>query len=608
MENLPRRRNLKQFFLFLFFLVSLNTQANTITSLGNINNDSISDDDYAVRTIFTLPIQIKEDGTTEFGWNVNTETQTTTSDVIIDQPQPEEQVNWYFSPMIYAGAQNFKYLINLEDHSLNKAITLESGNPKSGYMVLEKSEWDMGIGGGIFTDVGATIGGGLIPTFGMMTYSERYASNLDEANHMKKIKFPKDSQALNDWMKGDSMVYTKKAGITFYASASYYGASAGVGFSALGNWRVCLKKISNEKIMATVSKINLESFGFFAGATLVTLNISAFEARDKSFAYQFNLASKSGQISFNEFLSGNFKFTEKFLKNETVEGVTPLTASEAQSQGRLLGVHLGVPILGTLDFNKGIVQSFSKTHQLKNNAILENTMAVYSRSVETDGVLSKNLKKVALFSVSHLEKNHLLCERPQAFNTANFKFFFSQKKTDSKTFEEGISFIKRTTGLWDTLEFKLPEDKLGYVKIEFDGMISSKGSKKLLALNLSPNSTEEISEKIEDYFQNESQPTKLCDFYRQVGTCKAHIQRASKSAFKKMGIKLEEMRKWYAEKNWKKYTESFAEMGKEALTNQFTFHTFLKMIGKENFHLQFKLSGEKLKTLSINNFKEDLTE
>jgi hypothetical protein len=210
-----------------------------------------------------------------------------------------------------------------------------------------------------------------------------------------------------------------------------------------------------------------------------------------------------------------------------------------------------------------------------------------------------------LFSASHQEK--VFPKREKSFVTANFKYFFSQKKMDSKTFQEGVSELKRITGLWDTLEFNLPEHKLGYAKIEFDAMISSKGTKQLLASNLEGTSVESIQEKIENYFDHESSPAKVCGFYRKVKFCKAHILSTTSQALGKMGKKIEEMKKWYSQKNWKKYTESFAEFGQEAITNQFTFNTFLKMLGKDNFKMQFKISGEKLKVLSINNFEENLS-
>ena len=73
-----------------------------------------------------------------------------------------------------------------------------------------------------------------------------------------------------------------------------------------------------------------------------------------------------------------------------------------------------------------------------------------------------------------------------------------------------------------------------------------------------------------------------------------------------MPRKLQDMKYWYQDKNWNAYSKAFAGMGEQAITNQFTFKAFMDMIGKGNFKMQFKVSGEKIKTLNLNNLENSL--
>jgi hypothetical protein len=75
---------------------------------------------------------------------------------------------------------------------------------------------------------------------------------------------------------------------------------------------------------------------------------------------------------------------------------------------------------------------------------------------------------------------------------------------------------------------------------------------------------------------------------------------------RKISKKLKAMKIYSKEKNWKELSETYAELGKEALTNQFSFQTFLDLLGKKNYSFDFKVSGEKIKTIHINEFKEDI--
>jgi hypothetical protein len=247
----------KLFFLFFCFL-SFSSFSHHIGEPGNVVINDNNTDDHGLSAIFSLPIRIFEDGTVGFSWRTNTEVTTEPTDrVPTEPPRRREEINWYISPLVYVKLEKFKYFLNLEDHSLNKAITLEEGNSRAGYMVCEKNEFDFGIGAGFFTGKDFIVGGGLIPIFGGLVYSERFAPDFETAKSLKKVVFPKNAEGFKNWNKGDIIVYTKKAGINFYASASYFGPSVGVGFAAYGNWKVTLKKTGKNKIMASATKIDL---------------------------------------------------------------------------------------------------------------------------------------------------------------------------------------------------------------------------------------------------------------------------------------------------------------------------------------------------------------
>ena len=301
---------MKILFLLLVSFVSLSSI--TAKCDSNWNNGICNDDDCEqpestnAMAIFPLPVQIGFDGTTKFSW----------------MPDDTGAAGWYISPMLYMTFDKGKILINLAQHSMNKAITLEGANQKTGYLVLEKMGFEIGVGAGFFYEPisNVSFGVGLFPTGGSMLYSQRFANNLEEAEHLPKMKFPKDAKSLDSWNDNDYLIYNRSGGISFFASAGYTVAQVGFGFSAVGNWRVFLKKTSKNKIMATVSKIDLKSFNMELGATVTNLTLNRFKAFDKSLAYEFDLESKSGQQGFDEFLSGNFKFTRRLAKRGRSRG------------------------------------------------------------------------------------------------------------------------------------------------------------------------------------------------------------------------------------------------------------------------------------------------
>ncbi|MFI5391977.1 MAG: hypothetical protein ACHQYQ_11500, partial [Bacteriovoracales bacterium] len=184
-----------------------------------------------------------------------------------------------------------------------------------------------------------------------------------------------------------------------------------------------------------------------------------------------------------------------------------------------------------------------------------------------------------------------------------FKWMFSRIRVKDHVFQRELEDLKRITGLWNSLDFNLPEEKLGFVKLEFDGMISSIGTQNLLTKSDLKLNAED---KIEQFFQNESNPSKVCKIRKNIDFCKELILKTTSKALRKMAIKISEMKKLAANKNWKEFTESYAELGQAALTNQFSFQTFLELIGKDNFKMEFKGSGEKVKTFYIHKFSQDL--
>lgn len=585
--------------MLLFLLVSFSFLIPlTSRSKECVGGDCPNPDTADIGGIIGLPIQINFDGSTQFSFGATNTT--------VPQREVNPLVTWYIEPLVMIHIDSDKVLINLDRHSLNKSITLEGANPQTGYLVLQKSRIEIGAGAGTFFDPVSSLsfGFGIIPSAGSILYSERLAPNLEEAKHLKKMKFPKDAQSLDSWSDNDLLVYTRRGGISFYVDGGMYGASVGAGYNAAGLWRVMLKKVSSGKILATVSKMKLDSFSVFAGVHIVSLDVTLFGATDKSFAYEFDLESKSGQQGFDEFLSGNFKFTKRMAQEGVIEGVTPLTESQARSRGRVFGLDVGIPFLGSLDFQKGMIQSFSETLSLKNGQKSENTMAVYSRSVETSGVITKKMRDISLFAANHQEIKG--SKKESSFNTANFKWLFSQEKTSIKDVQSRLMEIKRITGLWHVLEFNFPEEKkLAYSQFEFDAMISSKGSQKLMASELDNAASLVAEDRIEEFFNQENVPEKVCGLFKKIETCKKHMLKTTSVALKKMAQKLEQMKNWYQEKDWKNYTKTFAGLGEEAITNQFTFGAFMEMIGKENIKMEFKVSGEKIKTLHLANLEKD---
>jgi hypothetical protein len=599
---------MKSLIIFLFAFSSFAHHGGGGGLTGAVSGNS------GIPVVLPLPINILADGSHEFSWDwwgFAPHGGDHTTEPAADHAQGET-ISWYFSPLIYLNGDKFKLYLNLEEQIIDKSISLEEADAKKGFLVIERSLFEIGAGMGAYLpfSTGLTVGVGLLPIVGTSIYSERHAPSLMEAKNLPKVKIPHNMKHLGEWQENDLLIYTKKGGISFFGQGGFSGIVTGLGYSAQGEWRVTLKKSGEGKILANVSKVKLNSLGFYSGIEFSTINLSLFGSHDKSFSYEFDVNEKIGQEAFENFLKGNFKFTQKMIM-EGVEGVTPLTQSESQTFGRAFGAHMGLPFLASLDFRKEMLRSFSQIHSFKNNEKVENTMAVYTRSLETNGVLSRRTKKLAMFAASHQVRlnpekheghSH---ESGPSFTTANFKWMFSRLRVKSHVFEREINQLKKITGLWNSLEFNLPMENIGYAKMEFDGMISSKGTERLMAEGLKSEMSLLAQDGVENFFQQDSNPGKLCKVFKKVENCKNHLLKTTNRAMKKISQKLAEMKNLAQDKNWKSFTETYAEVGKEAMTNQFTFQTFLKLLGKDNFSMEFKVSGEKLKTIYIHNFKED---
>ncbi len=581
--------------------------------------------------ISPLPMSIELDGSVGFHWDwygfapqehgTTDHTHTTIEeghnhDENMDMGGHEEEspwaFDWFFEPMVALNFDKYKQYVNLEEHSINKSLMLESACPSTGYLVLEKGTYSLG-GGVTFhghNHLGLHIGFGLLPTGGANFYSERFAPDRKSAENLPTVRVPRDEQSLDSWNVNDILVYEKQGGITFFAHGGYSGLTVGAGYGVTGLWKVFLKKTAKRKLFAQVSKITLHSLNVSGGVEFATVNLGVFGNEDKSFAFEFDLNGKNGNEALEKFLDGNFKFAQKLAKdNSMMSGVRVVSLSDSKSLGRAFGVHMGLPFLGSLDFSKSLVRSFSKVSDLHEGGQMENTMAIYSRSVLTSGFLSKRTNKTSIFAASHqehLQPKHEGHNHNRSYSTANFKWLYSRSRVDAKDMEYELDNLKRITGLWKTIDFEYPQDKMGYTKLEFDTMISSRATNNLLNNKSAISMATVAQNKIETFFQNDENPGRLCKVLRSAKRCKAKLEKVTAHAMKKMEQRLSQMRKWNQAKNWKEFTKSFAGLGEEAITNQFTFQTFLEMLGKENFKMEFKISGERLKVLTLKNFQADL--
>lgn len=594
-------------------------------SHGGCNHVGGTGDNLQAPWITPLPMSIEVDGSVGFHWDWygfapenHGAAGHTHGDPNMEVPMEEESpwaFDWFFEPMVALNVDKFKYFVNLEEHSINKSLMLESASPSEGFMVLEKGTFDFGVGVTYHghNHIGFHAGFGLLPTGGINAYSERFAPDRESADNLPRIKIPRDEKSLESWNVNDVLVYEKKGGIEFFAHGGYSGLTAGAGYGVTGVWKVFLKKTAERKLFAQVSKITVQSLSVFAGVEFATVNVGVFGNEDKSFTFEFDLNGKSGNEALEKFLDGNFKFAQKLAKDNSMSGVRTVSLSDTKTLGRAFGVHMGLPFLASLDFSKSMVRSFSKIQDLQDGEQIENTMAIYSRSVLTSGFASRRTNKTSMFAASHQE--HLQQQKHEghdhhddgpSFSTANFKWLYSRLRVDSKDMEYELDNLKRITGLWKTIDFEYPQDKMGYTKLEFDTMISSRATEKLLKNESAISMAAVAQDKLESFFQNDSDPGRLCQVLRSAKRCKAKLEKATAHAMKKMELRLAQMRKWNEAKNWKEFTKSFAGLGEEAITNQFTFQTLLEMLGKENFKMQFKISGDRLKVLTLKDFTSDL--
>lgn len=526
------------------------------------------------------------------------------------------QIHWELAPLLYLNADKYRYLINLSEHSLNtKSIPLEIGNEDQGFLVVEQKRFEVGIGvmAHGHLPVNAFIGFGILPSMGIDFYSERKVSDLKAAENLGRVTFPKDIETLKLWNDGDLLLYRREASISFTAMGGISGLSAGIGYTAKGLWQINLKKAGENKLLASVSKIKINSLMGMVGMEFLSLNLGLFGNEDNSFTFEFDLAHPNAEKAYHEFIMGKFKLAQKLANEGVVSGVERVSKSRTKSFGQYFGVNIGIPFLARYEYNRSKILSVTDSYNYKSGIEIDNTMGIFSVMTQTKGPITRRVSRIKMFSAHHQyitsHNSHKSSENDHSHKIkevlgANIKWMYQRKSLNGDTFNDEMDDLKRMTGLWEKLNFSLPMEKLGLVKIEFDAMISNKAINSLFKLALDKKYLNDTFQsdsllKIDSFFSTFKNPSVLCKIYRSVKICKKAMVRRTQLALKNISNILPELLVSRKNKNWKEFTKKFAELGKHMMENQFTFNTLLDYMGKDYIKMEFKITGDKLANYKI---------
>lgn len=525
----------------------------------------------------------------------------------------------YF-PIVSGDYYHFKRIVAMgAPKAVKPGKTLERAISKDGYRVIWRRDWNIGLGVGIYGEMG--LGGlsiGISAKVDRGTTVNKFFKSMASAKKFKKPKIPKNLKLLNEYTVGDSIAYLTKGGVSFNAGFGFPFLKAGVSYIGQGKWGVEIQKVGPKSATVKIVRGHIHTFG--VGITAITVKVGAehFRDYDKNFFYQFDLVDKKMEEIYEQMIRGKVKNVQEFYaKNKKYQKhIRKLSEAKTRTTGFRKVRSASVPFLYSASYKKGNSYVMSNSRMLNEKMEIEEHRGVYSKETKSRGFASKAHDRISLFAGGYQKvsmfKGANKVDIQRLFATYNYSY--ERNKVKPKKFHKELDKIVKKFGYKGKIDFKLPQDYKGYVKMEFNAVYSEKALKKLLSMaskverinfgnrNIKPDEyyakLGEIA--VNNYFRRvEGAYREFCRI-RIKSDCLRVTRKETKKALKKAYKYLMKMNEYYAEEvEGKKFAKAFADFGKQMLENRFTFHTLMWEMRGQPVDVKLKIVGAKIRPFQM---------
>lgn len=526
-----------------------------------------------------------------------------------------------FTPIISGKYVKFKRIFAINPLGSDLENQDDSGiiikaNDSDGFRVIEQS--DKGITLGVAASTGfagwsmLSLEFAITGTVGAGYTSSRFVPNFATAKKTPPLSVPKNSQDLiKEWKKDDNLIFNRSFGLAFNAALTSGPFAVGVAAIANSTWEVFIKKLDGNKVLLSYSKIKDKGLVLTGTAVVAGFSLEKIWGKSESFEYVFDLDEKKKAKEIKvaaEFTKGQKK--EAVFNDVDVEaalmdairgnliladqlnrmggyGVQKLSESVSNSKSKAKGAFVTVPFLINADYKVGSTYVVNQSRMYDDDTLGEELQAIYSKESSTSGLLSRDSKRVNLFTgnFQQLTSTDPESEETSRRYSANYKYLYMRNKVDAAKLERELKRVRFKIGQTKALkDLEIPAKEIGSLKIEVDITLSDLATDELIRYAVKtpvPEATKEATDYLEGYFANvEDAKEEVC---KDVGIsifrdCYNYLKKQTGKSMEAALSALKEMQKFRLEMDYSKFVKAYAEFGKGFIENRFTLKTFLRIL------------------------------
>jgi hypothetical protein len=409
---------------------------------------------------------------------------------------------------------------------------------------------------------------------------------------------PFKAEELYSWNIGDNVFYESTGGVVFGASAGIPQVTVGTAIAHQGAWRFYVEKTDDEKVYVNATKANINSSAAFAGN--IILNISKENLKDlgNGFSFEIDLSDSDAARAYEDMLRGNMIPIQRMSDDEMNTSVKKISANRNLTTGKKKTFMLGIPFANFVT-SKGSYYKLDNVEYFANGIKTESEYGIYSKEVKTR-FLNSHKNKIKAFYGGTLKATDNTGKLVSLEDKVSFNWFFENDYGSGGNLNKALKDFLHDTGL-NQLNIKAPDIKnLGYVSISLKAESGTTFTKALIGRNQLAN-VKNIAARTEKLIINyfaEGDKNEICNTEEIFENCQSRITSESKNAMKNVRSLVVDLKSQYGN-NPKLFTQTYAKIGEQIWTNQFTFKAFLEQMKNCGNRVSYEVAGERVSNYQI---------
>jgi len=524
-------------------------------------------------------------------------------------------------PIITGDYYRFKRIVAMgAPTAVKPGQTLERAVAKEGFRVIHRSDWNIGLGVGIYGELsfGGGVSIGISAKVDKGTTINKFYPSMEQIKKAKKPKIPKNLKLLKDYSVGDSIAYLTKGGVSFTAGFGFPLLKVGVNYIGQGKWGVEIQKVGPKSATVKIVKGHIHTFGIGLTAVVTRVASEHFRDYDKNFFYKFDLVDEKMEEIYELMIRGKVNEVQEFhTENKKYHKyITKISEGKSKTTGFRKVRSVTIPFIYNVNYKRGASYTLSNSRMLNEKMSIEEHRGVYSKDIKSRGYASKAHDRLSLFAggIQKVTMFKGINEENIQRLFGSYNYSYEKNKVEPEKFDKELKKIVKKFGYTKEIDFKLPSDYKGYVKMEFNASFSDLALKKLLIMAKTVKDINFGNKRIKpkDYYGKLGEVA-VNNYFRKVEGakkefctakakfhCRIIIRRETRKALNKAYEYLQEMNKWYEEKpNPKKFAKAFADFGEKMLENRFTFHTLMWEMRSQPVKVLLKIKGQGIRPFQM---------